>query len=1371
MFKKIKKFFKGILATTLSATTTVSGVAAVATQNVSAANEWVLSTKLVYAAFHFGSDSARYQYWHNQTSLFTLTNTNTGEVRHVFCLEPGVDTTDGNTYSNADTIMADWADNNVRLANLAGIYYLYNGSGKLGSSYNEYLRTAVQWYIWKLALWEGEGNANGVKQPGEDLNWTQMEAKSGNASVYAAVKAEYDKMSSWINTIHQELSFVCTNNCDKDAQGNYTLNPGESVVLVDINGVFQDATYSTPQSPVNGLSFNKNGNTLTVTASNDFSGSFNGEVIAAQQFMAIHQADEGAKQFAVFSNGNIQTLLAPYGVIDPYDYPIKVKITSGKITVEKYDSIYGDALANTIFEVYDAGNNKVATIKTDSEGKASTDWLPYGNYTVKEVTPSKGYNNDNAAGKSVTLDSENAIVQFTDKIIQGTASVTKIDVDTKEKLKDAVFEVYKTAGVSGVSYPNPIKVETVTTAENGYALTGILDYGEYYFIEKTAPVGYNNGQVKYTFKIEEENVNVSVTATNKIIRGTSTITKTDVDTGRLLKNATFDIYKTAGVTGEKYTTPIKVETVTTGEDGTIKSGLLDYGDYYFVETKAPTGYNKSNTQYSFEIREEGKDVPVAATNKVIRGTVSVTKTDIDTGKKLKEASFDIYKTAGVEGVELSPKKVGTITTDENGYAKSDLLDYGDYYLVESKAAYGYYNPEIQYPFEIREEGVNVPISATNARQTLQINVTKLDNNSDSFGLDDAGNKLKLEGATFELYEHVIRRDDINTDIILSESESKIATATTDKNGVATFNLQTSYSSSLQYDSYYYVKEVGAPKGYILDESNSQKFIYEYGNQYDPKVIIDMTFENEIMKAPITVTKTDVETKETLEGAKFEIYNSKNQLVDTIVTNKDGEATSKDLRPGKYSVKEVEAPNNYQLTNILDFNNNTNGTITKEVEITIEETDTAGEYKAVGASTEFTNLHNKGKLTVTKVDGMTVDYKEECDANGENCVSVPVLKSDSVLLPNVEFVIYDKNDLSKAVATGTTDETGSFSVILNTGEYYLQETKAPEGYNINPSLMEIKLNTHGEEVERIITNMTVYGQISVYKVGEKLIGVEVDPETGITNLVYENTYYSDVEFELYSNEDIYHPLTKKLIYEKDELVRKIKTGSDGKVTVTDLPLGEYYVKEITAPEGHSVYDATSDIKYISLTAEDANFEGLIEDDLTFVNERITVDPQLYKVGAKLVEDSDTETKYEYTPLPGAIFGVYNQEEITYTDKSDKEQTIAADTLLGTMETNKEGFADVEIKIPFGKYYVKEIQAPEGYHLNEDKFEFELVWSQELQENNLLVVEVVDAENPIINYEIIIPSTGVNTMLYSGIGIATIAIAGASIIITKKRKIEE
>lgn len=1176
MFKKIKKILKGLMASTLSATTTVSGIAAVTSMPVSAANEWVLETNVGGgAAFKLTNASTGHNYYQSEESFFTLVNSATGQRIDAFCMEPGKTTVAGNTYSESREAWDRIATEGQRRINIAGLWYEQYHSGRHGSQYSSLARTATQWYIWSVA---GQYGVTGSSNVYDSIDWTWSENNSSDINRFNYARNFYNELVSFINNFDVKPNMAADAATAAKVIGNtssgapiYGITPGDTLTWYDTNRVLSDSRWAVEPSTVPGITITKNGNSVVMNISSDYRNTNQITLPTISEFKELRTGN-----FLVFAGNDIQHLVSPLAprLTDPYDGEETIKLNVGKITVEKYDSIYGDVLANTTFEIYNSANEKVSTLTTGSDGKATSDWLLYDTYTVKEVEPSTGYNNDNTEGKTVVVDGESATVEFNDKIIQGWVELNKTDETTNQKLAGAEFEIHRLSG------PN--------------------------------------------------------------------------------------------------------------------------------------------------------------------GTLSQAEQD---------------------------RVIDTITTDTNGYAKSGLLDYGDYYLVEKTAAYGYYNPQTKYNFSITNEGATVTVNATNNRQTLEINVTKQDDNSDGFGLNADGTNIKLEGAEFGLYQHVILRDSV-TNIKYYEDDVLIDTATSDANGLAKFELQTAYTSTLQFDSYYFVKELKAPVGYLLNDTE-QTVVYEYGSQFDPAVVINLTAENEIMKAPITVYKQDVETDEYLAGATFEIKNANGVVVDTITTDSEGKAISKDLRPGIYTVTEIGAPEHYQLSNVKDWESNTEGTNTKSVEITInEDSANPGTYMAVGDSTNFKNLHDKGKIKLTKVDGLTVDYNTVCDTDGENCVSNPVLKEDSVLLPNVTFAIYAKDDLSSPVFTGTTNSDGELEAILNTGEYYIQEIAAPEGYNVNPALMAITLTTHGETVEKIITNMTIYGNISIYKIGETLTDATYNETSGITELHYENTYVGGVEFEVYANEDIYHPLTGKLIYAKDSLVRRVVTGTDGKVMITDMPLGTYYVKEVTAPAEHSVYDATSDVKYITLTEEDANFEGVIEDEARFMNERLVIDPQLYKVGAKLVKDTNSETEYEYNPLPGAIFGVYNEEDIAYVDAEGNNQTIKANSLLGVMETNEEGFADVEVKIPFGKYYVKEIQAPEGYYLNEDKYPFELVWKQELQENNTLTVSISDPENPIVNYEIVIPQTGVNsTTLYTVTGVIIIAIAGAAIVINKKRNIEE
>ncbi|WP_029699471.1 SpaA isopeptide-forming pilin-related protein, partial [Clostridium sp. Ade.TY] len=222
---------------------------------------------------------------------------------------------------------------------------------------------------------------------------------------------------------------------------------------------------------------------------------------------------------------------------------------------------------------------------------ASTKLRP-GNYYFKEITAPKGYNiSDEKLPLEIKLggvaDKNEVIAK--DSVILGSAKLIKVDSKTGRKLQGAVYGVYDS---------NNKLIEKVTTGSTGEVSTKTdLRPGKYYFQEITAPVGYNLNNTKYPFEIilGETNKVPEITVSDDVILGSVSLTKEDSETGEKLEGATFDLYE---VNGEKET---KIDTYVTNKEGNINVENLRPGSYYFVETKAPEGYNLDNSKHEFKI--------------------------------------------------------------------------------------------------------------------------------------------------------------------------------------------------------------------------------------------------------------------------------------------------------------------------------------------------------------------------------------------------------------------------------------------------------------------------------------------------------------------------------------------------------------------------------------------------------------------------------------------------------------------------------------------------------------------------------------------------------------------------------------------------
>ncbi|SIS64905.1 SpaA isopeptide-forming pilin-related protein [Salimicrobium flavidum] len=864
----------------------------------------------------------------------------------------------------------------------------------------------------------------------------------------------------------------------------------------------------------------------------------------------------------------------------------------------------------------------------------------------------------------------------------GRLTVEKIDSLTKEPLSGAVFKL-KDPG-SGVI------IDEKTTEEDGTVIFDRLLYGDYTLIEERAPEGYVKDTEIQTVTIDSpyeegnpERDGNSVQVTNKEIKRDVKLTKKDAEQAdTLLEGAVFDLQKEDGTVVES--------SLTTDENGEITVTDLEPGNYQFVETKAPEGYQLDQTPYSFSIEGQQTDVDQVTATNVQLGDLILTKTAKEDGsKRLQGAEFELRDGKG-EVIETS------LTTDENGEILVEDLTPGTYELVETKAPIHYQLDETPVSFTL-EKGSSATVSKTMENELIPGNVelTKVDAfDSDivlegaEFRLETAGGDVLEQGLTTDengkiavedlqpgdyrfietkAPEHYVPDDTpVAFTIEKSATPSDVETVSVEKQndlisgGInvlkvdeddsdltlegATFDLLDEDENTLRTDlatdengtliiddlrpGTYHLKETEAPTYYALDET-LQTFVIEKSQQERTS----LTVENELITGNVSLTKKDVdEPSDLLEGAEFKIEKENGETVrEGLITDENGTVTADELKPGDYRFVETEAPVHYQLNDT-------------PVEFTIPRAET--EEDVVTVETEAFNELFQGDIKLTKVDS----------------------RSHSKKLEGAVFNLL--NDKGEVIREGLmTDEEGVvMAENLRPGDYRLVETDAPVHYLLNRTPIDVTVprveSDEAAPVEVRAENRLIPGDVELTK---------VDKQDG-TNLL------EGAVFEVQTSYGT--PVRTNLV-----------TDETGTIEVNNLRPGTYQFVETKAPKYYKLDETPieftirkSQNQEVRLTAENEQIEGQVE--LT-----------------KVDEDNQDKT------LSGAEFTLRN---------------ASGETLEEGLTTNDEGNLYVYDLEP-GTYEFVETKAPEFYELNETPLEFTVEQTETPEE--IQFVEVT-AENEMI-----------------------------------------
>lgn len=505
--------------------------------------------------------------------------------------------------------------------------------------------------------------------------------------------------------------------------------------------------------------------------------------------------------------------------------------------------------------------SQATDLTPNTKGDIDVTGLPEGDYEWREISTADGYMISSKKAITVTAD-KTATTEFVNKASapeKGKITIHKRDAETRADLEGAKFEVAAAedifVGNGYCIYPKGTVIDTITTGADGIAETTKAIYKGYSYTvtEIEAPKGYSiSDEPTQTIKLVEQQAEFVVDFENEQNTIPFEITKTDISTGELIPDCTFEILNE---------NKEQVITGTTDENG-IAHFQLAIGKYFYREISAPDIYEIDDNPYPFEITENDDIVKAEMTNKKKSGSIKVTKT---TTGNLNIEGIKFFAT-GISDTNKDLKFEAT--TNENGVAMFDKLVIGKYVITEDgstvPAAY-LVADEQEVTVEYNE---TAEVKVTNEEKTGSIKVQKR----------TEGQK-NVEGITFYLKGTSDSGREINIP------------ATTDKDGVAVFENVPIGTYSIIED------EETVPYGYLV--ADEKEVEVEYAQT------IDATILNNEQTGSITVHKT-TEGQKNIEGIKFYLRGTSDtgrEIDIPAITDENGVAVFENVPVGTYKIIE------------------------------------------------------------------------------------------------------------------------------------------------------------------------------------------------------------------------------------------------------------------------------------------------------------------------------------------------------------------------------------------------------------------------------------------------------------------------------------
>lgn len=1013
---------------------------------------------------------------------------------------------------------------------------------------------------------------------------------------------------------------------------------------------YQDGKYSLTLTDKNGVlskySFTSSDSGVSVSKSGNkltvsSPKAFDGTVRITATRNNVPTVSSSAKLIA-YGDPNLQDVVTGVENAEEVKAYLNVETPTGTIALKKTSE--DGVVADIQFTIKGEGVNK--TVTTDENGNLTVEGLFPATYTITEQ-PIDRYEPQQT--QTVTLiGGKTTTVNFNNTLKRGSLEVVKTSEDSL--VEGVKFHLYGTS-LSGL----PVD-EYAVTDKNGLAkFENVLISGDApYVLEEVDTAIRYVVPASQTTPIEWNKV-TKRSFQNILKKFKVTVTKTDAETGNpqgdaTLAGAVYGIYKGGEL----------IDSYTTDENGQFTTKYYVCGDDWTIRETSPSeGYLLDTTihkvgaepeLYTVEYNSAENDV----NEQVIKGNIAIIKhtddgeTQIETPEE--GAAFDVFLKSAGSYDNAKETERDKLVCDENGFAQTKDMPYGIYTVEQTS---GWEGRELMKPFDvfISSDGQTYRYLINNANFESYIKVVKKD--------AETGNTIPYAGAGFQIYD----------------PEGNLVTMTFTYPEVTT--IDTFYTTAdgdlitpqtLEYGKGYSLVEVQAPYGYVLNSEPVYFDVVQENSEEESGItVIEVVRSNMAQKGTITVEKSGemfstvagdkglyqpIFSVGGLEGAVYEITAaedivtldgtlraSKGEVVDTITTGADGTAKSTELYLGKYEVRETEAP--YGM--VLDTEVHAVELVYAGQEIAVTET-----------ATDFYNERQRVEIDLVK--SLEMDEAYGVGMNGE--------------IYDVTFGLYAAEEIKAADGTAipadglleviSLDENGHGKTIsdLPMGSYYVQEISTNAAYLLDDTKYPVVFEYAGQDTAVVeitanegeaISNKLVYGSVNGKKTDEdgKALGGAVIGifQTGTEEFTAENA------------------------------IQTTTSADDGSFSFAKVPYGSWIIREVESPKGFVLSE-----EEIPVTIGEV--DEVVEIELA--NYRIRGNIELTKV------DKD----YPDNKLTGAEFEVY-------ADTNGNGELDKDDKRMGKMGELDGGVYQMK-ELLYGKYFVKETKAPEGFILDDNVY---------------------------------------------------------------------